>query len=85
MRDWLNRQSTGKTLIRGLYMVLFWLALTFTVYIFGLVVIAQFLFILISRKPNANLLKAGRNIVKFIKQIADFLTFNSEKLPFPFE
>ena len=85
MSDWLNKKSTGKTLIRGLYMVLFWIFLTFTVYILGFVVLVQFLFMLISGKPNANLLGAGKNIVKYLKHTADFLMFNTEKLPFPFE
>jgi len=48
------------------------------------VVLFQFIAKLITGKTNDQLLLFGRSLSLYIYEIWRFLTFNSEKLPFPF-
>ena len=84
MRDWFNQETTRQTFIRGLYMILFWLILIFAVYIFGIVVIVQFFFVLLTQTPNPQLLQLSRLLSAYMQQLLLFLTFNRESLPYPF-
>jgi hypothetical protein len=46
--------------------------------------IIQFVFALFSDAPNPRLTLFGRSVGRFQGQIADFVSFASEDLPFPF-
>jgi hypothetical protein len=48
------------------------------------VVVIQFGFVLITGDRNQKLLDFGASLSKFIYQILQFVTFNSEDKPFPF-
>ena len=48
------------------------------------VVVIQFGFVLISSDRNKKLLEFGASLGKFIYQILQFVTFNTEEKPFPF-
>jgi hypothetical protein len=48
------------------------------------VVVIQFGFVLITGERNQKLLDFGATLGKFIYQILQFVTFNSEEKPFPF-
>lgn len=84
MQSWLNKESTRKTLIRGLYMLLFWLILTMVSYVLGILVMVQFFFVLVTRKPNSQLLMVSDLVGQYIRYILAFLTFHQEQLPYPF-
>lgn len=84
MQAWLNHAYTRQTLIRGLYMLLFWLILTMITYGLGIVVIIQFFFVLFLRQPNALLLAISNFISQYIHHILAFLTFKQTRLPYPF-
>jgi len=70
--------------VRGIYMVL--MAVIFHVLEAVLLVVAlvQFIMALGSDAPNERLVAFGRNLGSYLRQIADFLTFASEEIPFPF-
>lgn len=70
--------------VRGLYMLLMALAFNVAATILCLVAIAQFLFGLFSDAPNRRLTSFGGGLAQYFQQLAEFLTFGTEELPFPF-
>ena len=76
------RQS--KTWMRALYMLLFTIIYAVTEVIITAVVVFQFLLVLFTGKANPRLLEFGQSLGTFIYQILQFLTFNTETMPYPF-
>jgi len=70
--------------MRLLFMVLFAVINYFVRMIILLIAVVQFLLMILSGKPNQNLLKFGGSLSTFSYQIMLFLTYNSETKPFPF-
>ncbi len=70
--------------IRILYMILFWLAGHVAVALILLVAVVQAILTLVSGRTNTNLLDFTRSLNRYLFQIAQFLTFNSEQKPYPF-
>lgn len=68
--------------------VLFMAALVVALYVVGLmltlVTVGQVLFSLVTGSDNDNLRALGKSLTLYVKQILDFLTYNSEVKPFPF-
>jgi len=75
----------ANTWIRGAYMLLFGLLLVAARLIISIVVVVQFLFVLFTGSDNDNLRNLGQGLGKWVYQTLIFLTFNSEKKPFPFD
>jgi hypothetical protein len=48
------------------------------------VVVFQFLASLFTGQPNDRLTRFGRNLARYLQQIAVYLTFGTEETPFPF-
>ncbi len=69
---------------RGLYMLLFAFLLGVAKFVVFTVVMLQFLIVLFTGAPNAQLLALGQSLSSYIYQIILFLTFNSEEHPYPF-
>lgn len=74
----------GKTWLRGLYMLLFVIAYNIAAMILVVLTIFQFLCALLTGGVNRRLLQLGKNLSRFINQVWDFLTFNTEIKPYPF-
>jgi len=70
--------------MRGLLMILMALAYHLASSILFVVAVIQFVLALLSGSPNARLLAFGRSLGLFLGQIANFGSFASEALPFPF-
>lgn len=68
--------------------VLFMAVLAVALYVVGLmltlVTVGQVLFSLVTGSDNPNLRALGGSLTLYVKQILDFLTYNSEVKPFPF-
>jgi len=71
------------TWTRGLYMLLFVFCNGIAKVVIFSVIILQFLLTLITRQPNARLLKLGLSLSHYIYQILQFLTYNTEYHPYP--
>ncbi|WP_136419577.1 DUF4389 domain-containing protein [Herbaspirillum sp. ST 5-3] len=71
-------------LVRGLFMLLLAFVYQLSGTVLFCVAVIQFLFAALNGAPNARLLAFGRNLSTYLRQIARFLTFSSEDLPFPF-
>lgn len=48
------------------------------------VILLQIASVLVTGKPNDNILKFGRNLALYTYHILSYMTFNSEILPWPF-
>lgn len=70
--------------IRGLFMILMAFIYQLCGTLLFIVAVIQFLLALLSDGPNARLLSFGRNLGTYLAQIARFLSFASEDIPFPF-
>lgn len=70
--------------IRGLFMLLMGLAYQVTGTLLFVVTIIQFVMTLLNDAPNARLLSFGRSLGRYLQQIACFLTFADDAVPFPF-
>jgi len=78
--------ETGKRKIwvRGFFMLLMALVYQVTGTVMFIVTIIQFVLALLSDEPNDRLVSFGRSLGKYLQQLAHFLTFASEQVPFPF-
>ncbi len=85
MNDEIKQKILDKnTWLRGLYMLLFILISGVARFVIAVVVLFQFFSVLFTGNTNAQLLTLGQNLSTYIYQITLFLTFNSERRPFPF-
>ena len=70
--------------MRIVYMMLFWVALYFSIMIIALLTFVLVIFTLITGKVNDNLRQFSAGLTNYINQIILFLTYNEERKPFPF-
>jgi hypothetical protein len=77
--------KSRSTWVRALFMVIV-LALYFVSRLVVLaVIVLQFLYVLFTRETNKQLLEFGHSLALFTCESIDFLTYNSENKPFPFD
>ena len=70
--------------MRGLLMVVMALAFQLASTLLGMLAVVQFVLTLVSEKPNARLSTFGRCLGHYLRQIAEFVSFATEDVPFPF-
>jgi len=70
--------------MRVLFMLLFGAVYYVSAMVLTALVIAQFLFVVITGRKNDRLLGFGAQLSAFFYQIITYLTYNSEERPFPF-
>jgi nucleoside recognition membrane protein YjiH len=70
--------------IRGLFMLLMFLAFHVSATVLCIVAVIQFVMKLLSGTPNERLVLFGRSLGRYLGQIADFQIFATEEMPFPF-
>jgi hypothetical protein len=70
--------------MRGLLMILMALAYQLAGTVLFFIALIQFVLALLSDAPNPRLAAFGRSVGRFQSQIASFVSFASEDLPFPF-
>ncbi|MFQ5518361.1 MAG: DUF4389 domain-containing protein [Mariprofundus sp.] len=71
--------------LRLVFMLVFAVVFMATRVVLVVVIAVQFLWVLFTREKNDKLLDFGSRLATFIYQIYRYLTFNSEKRPFPFD
>lgn len=80
-----SETETGQSIwVRGLYMLLFVLFYSVAEIVMGVVVIVQFGYRLFNEENHPRLLRLGAAIASYVYQVLRFLSFNTEKMPFPF-
>jgi Domain of unknown function (DUF4389) len=70
--------------IRGLFMLLMFLAFHVSATVLCIIAVLQFVMKLLSDTPNERLVLFGRSLGRYMQQIADFQVFSTEEMPFPF-
>ncbi|GAV19695.1 hypothetical protein MMIC_P0646 [Mariprofundus micogutta] len=71
--------------LRLVFMLVFAVIFGATRLVLVVVIAAQFLWVLFTGKRNDKLLAFGSQLATFIYQIYRYLSFNTEKRPFPFD
>ena len=70
--------------LRGLIMLLMGFAFQVSGTMLCIVTVIQFVMALLNGTANARLVSFGRSLGRYLQQIADFETFATEEMPFPF-
>lgn len=76
--------KSSKHWLRLVFMLIFAAILQLASLVMWVLVIAQFLFSLITGEDNQNLRKFGHSLSVYIFDTLKFLTYTSEEKPFPF-
>ena len=85
MSEYSTQAKTPRSIwMRGLLMILMALAYQLASTLLFFVAIIQFVLALINGSPNARLMGFGRSLGRYQGQNANFVSFASEELPFPF-
>ncbi|MCK4671617.1 MAG: DUF4389 domain-containing protein [Candidatus Aegiribacteria sp.] len=71
-------------LIRGAFMILFFVAARFVGVLVALITLFQFLCVLIASKPNDNVKHFGKNLSLYAAEIIQFLSYNTDRKPWPY-
>lgn len=79
-----EQYENKSTWLRILFVALFWVVFHVTQLVILAVAIGQCLFTLFTGTPNPQLMKLGDILSRYVQEILSFVTFNSEKRPFPF-
>ena len=74
----------SSTWIDALLVVVYLIVISYSIFLLWIIAFAQFTFKLITKKPNKNLGDLTNVFQKFINQIIDFVTFETEERPYPF-
>lgn len=82
-RDWVENLKAGETWARGAFIVLFVLVLWFVRILLVLLAALQFGAMLITGRPVALALPFGRSLSSYVQEIALFVTYNSDRRPWP--
>ncbi|MCH2190943.1 MAG: DUF4389 domain-containing protein [Gammaproteobacteria bacterium] len=69
---------------RILFVALFWLIFHVVQFVLLAVAVGQCLFKLFTGSSNSQLAQLGHNLSQFVQEILQYVTFNSDRRPFPF-
>ena len=70
--------------LRGLYMLLMAFALNVCLTVLCIVTLIQFVMVLLGGTANERLVFFGSSLGSYLQQVALFLVFRTEEIPFPF-
>jgi len=70
--------------VRVLYMLVFGVTFWILVWVLAVTAIAQLLVLLLNGQLNPELLTFSKSLSRYIVQVVEFLTFLTERPPFPF-
>jgi hypothetical protein len=70
--------------LRALYMVVFAVTFWILTWVLAVTVVAQLILTLLAGQPHPDLLRFSRGLSRYFTQVIEFLTFLTEKPPFPF-
>lgn len=71
-------------LIRGAFILLFFVAARFVGFLVTVITLFQFLCVLIVSKPNVNVKHFGKNLSLYAAEIIQFLSYNTDRKPWPY-
>ena len=71
-------------LMRGLFMIIFFVAARFVAVLVVFIALFQFICTLITRKPNKNVKDFGKDLSVYAAEIIEFLSYSTDRKPWPF-
>ena len=77
--------TSRSTWLRLVFMIVFGFLYGLSRLVIAPVVVIQFLYVLLTGESNSQLKSFGHSLAIYSYQIIDYLTFNTEKKPFPFD
>ena len=80
----ITKRNLTDELIRGVFMLLFFIAARLVSVLVVFIALFQFLCTLIVRKPNSNVRCFGKDLSCYLAEIVLFLSYNTERKPWPF-
>lgn len=83
-----NEKKSGfdrDILIRIFMTLVFSLICWLSLFVFGAVVLVQVGFLVVTRKANENLKSFSKQIVKYVKEMLAYISFQNDNKPFPFK
>lgn len=75
----------GSTWLRLLFMIVMAIVYSVAEVVVGAVVVLQFFWVLFTGQRNPRLLGFGQSLATYLYEIVKYLTFNTERRPFPFD
>ncbi|MGH8259644.1 MAG: DUF4389 domain-containing protein [Steroidobacteraceae bacterium] len=70
--------------VRVMYMVIFALVFWILCWTLAITALVQLALTVLAGRPNPDLVRFGTSLAAYSRQIIEFLTFVSERIPFPF-
>ena len=80
----LEAHAQRKLWVRALLMLLMAAAFQLSAWVLFFIAVLQLIIRVAADHPNPRLQSVGFSIGEYLSQIAEFLSFRTEKLPFPF-
>jgi hypothetical protein len=77
--------KSKSTWLRGLFMLIMMVLFSLACMVGLVVVILQFFWVLFTGEKKAELARVGRQLGNYAAQTFDYLSFNTEERPFPFD
>lgn len=85
-RSELEKNVTQRsTWVRLIFMIIIGFLYAISRVVTAAVIVIQFFNVLITAKTNAQLKKLGHSLAIYSLEVVDFMTFNTETRPFPFD
>jgi hypothetical protein len=80
-----NNITNGNQWTRILYMLLFGVILYLVMMVLCVVVVVQAIFALLTGNPNSEIRRFSGDLVRYVREMAAFLTYTDETKPYPFQ
>lgn len=77
--------KSKSTWLRLVFMLIFYILASVTTLVASVVVVLGFLWVLFTGETNQRLRSAGHGIARYLYEIVQYLTYNSDVRPFPFD
>jgi len=77
--------KSKSTWLRLVFMLLLGCAWSIAVLVISAVVVLNFFYVLLTGEANSRLTDFGHQLARYLYRIAEFMTFNTESRPFPFD
>lgn len=78
------KRNIKEDLIRGAFLILFFVAARCVTVLVCLIALFQFLCVLIASKPNDNVKRFGKALSLYAAEIIQFLSYNTDRKPWPY-
>ena len=82
---WYQDKQNQQHIKRALLLLLVWFYMSILVSLFGVLIVAQFAHVLLTKVANEPLVKVATLISQHLTEILQFLSFQKKTLPYPFE